>query len=78
MLIDKTEIEDFEEIIKDAGLRLDDFDLREQKIHRPAPERESDAGQVVVRCRKSGLERVYNALHWVVDFADDLRDGVFD
>jgi hypothetical protein len=78
MLIDTTEIEDFEEIIKDAGLNLADFELREQKIHLPKPAQEADAGMVIVRRRRTGAERSYNYLHWVVDFADDLRDGVFD
>lgn len=78
MLIDMTEIGDFEDIIRDAGLEVADFELREQKIHLPKPARDADAGQVIVRCRRTGVERSYNYLHWVVDFADDLRDGAFD
>lgn len=78
MLIDKAEIEDFKDIINDAGLKMADFELREQKTHLPKPAQASDAGQVIVTCRRSGKERAYNSLHWVVDFADDLRDGAFD
>jgi len=78
MLIDKTEIDDFKDIIKDAGLKVADFELREQKAHLPKPAQASDAGQVIVKHRRTGRERAYNSLHWVVDFADDLRDGAFD
>lgn len=78
MLIDKTEIDDFQDIIRDAGLNVADIELLEQKKHLPGPPREADAGRVIVKCRVTGAERSYNYLHWVVDFADDLRDGAFD
>jgi hypothetical protein len=78
MRITTTEIEDFQEIIGDAGLAPADFELIEQHIHLPRPARGADAGRVLVTCRRTGRHRTYSVLHWVVDFADDLRDGAFD
>ena len=78
MRITTTEIEDFHEIIIDAGLEPGDFELIEQYIHLPRPARESDAGRGLGKCQRTGRERYYSVLHWVVDFADDLRDGAFD
>lgn len=78
MLITASEIDDFQEIIRDAGRNPADFDLMEEKAHLPEPARASEAVQAVVTCRRTGKRRTYNALHWVVDFADDIRDGAFD
>lgn len=78
MLITATEIDDFREIIRDAGQDPADFDLAEEKTHLPQPAKASDAVRAVVTCRRTGKRRIYNALHWVVDFADDIRDGAFD
>lgn len=78
MRITQTEIEDFKEIIQDAGLSPADFEVVEQEIHLPKPARDADAGLVVVKNRRTGWERTYSVLHWVVDFADDFRDGTFE
>ncbi|AOY60392.1 MULTISPECIES: hypothetical protein [Desulfococcus] len=78
MRIDATEIEDFKDIIRDAGLDPSDFELLEEEVHLPRPARASETFRAVVRNRRTGVTRTYNVLHWVVDFADDLRDRAFD
>jgi len=77
MRIDATEIEDFKDIIRDAGLDPLDFELLEEKVLLPPPARASEAVRAVVKHRRTGVTRTYNALHWIVDFADDLQDRAF-
>ncbi|MDD2605561.1 MAG: hypothetical protein RBR20_06295 [Desulfobacterales bacterium] len=78
MLIDKTEMGDFLDIIKKAGLNSADFELREQRMHLPKLENEAEAGRVIVTYLRSGVERSYNHLQWVLDFNDDMSKEAFD
>ncbi len=78
MLIDKKELNDFQSLIKDASLNLSDFELREQTIHLPKMKQEADAGRVIVKSRRTGVERSYLYTQWVIDFNDDLKNGVFN
>lgn len=79
--IDNSELEDFETECRSYGFDPKEFTLTEHDItHTP----ESSViftinGKVTIT--RNGKSRTYNtgnATHWVVDFSDDLRAGVFN
>ena len=74
------ELEDFLVVIKKRGFDKNNFELTEQ----PQPVRNSDVqpitGTVTVRCKVTGIERTYIAVHgstWPTDFSTDLAHGLF-
>lgn len=81
MIIDKTEIEDFNNLILSKGLDKSDFELleHEEPIHGMGVQ--PIIGQVLVKRKANGVHRTYRAghkSHWVADFAEDLKKAVFD
>lgn len=79
--IDKSELEDFEAECRARGFNPAEFSLQEHGVtHTPE-------GSVIFRINgqvtitRNAASRTYstgNASHWVIDFADDLKDGKFD
>ena len=80
MIVDKSEIEDFNNEILAKGLDPSDFELTEWEepigvVVQP------NIGQVRVKRKSTGVHKTYRAgdrSHWVVDFEEDLKMGVFD
>ena len=83
-----SEVEDFETTLRRLG-RADDFEASDSptEIVAPGGHIGPAVNGVVVRCRKTGVERSYssgssNSMNgmpaWVNDVAADIQSGVFD
>jgi hypothetical protein len=81
MVIDDSEKEDFESVILKKGLDIFDFEMTvEQNSMQRTAEVQKITGSVKIARKSTGKEKAYQAGHgtrWVVDFFDDLNDGVF-
>lgn len=78
-IVSKSEKDDFQSLITDAGFNAADFDLQETEY---APEDGVFAvrGKVSIRRKAMGAVREYAAGHmstWLADFDRDLRSGAF-
>jgi hypothetical protein len=81
-LIDKTERDDFNQLVKQAGFTEEDFTLSAVADLAPASGGiiYPDTGTVTVRCVKTGIERSYRAGHatsWPYDAGEDVKRGEF-
>ena len=81
MIVDKSELEDFNNVILSKGLDPSDFELtmREEPMHSLGVQ--PIIGQVNVERKSTGAYKKYRAghySHWVADFMEDLKLGVFD
>ena len=78
--IDDSELEDFDTECRAHGLDQKTFTLREHDIIE-TPLTESiftTNGRITIT--RNNISRTYatgNATHWVADFSDDLRTGIF-
>ncbi|MGO9230638.1 MAG: hypothetical protein ACLQKA_15715 [Bryobacteraceae bacterium] len=83
-IISETEMEDFDQILQEAGLAPEEFEVTEE-AEEPQFVGIGDLlirqGHVTVKRTKNGLSRTYKAgddgTNWVLDFAQDLRSGAF-
>ncbi len=89
-IIDPTEKKDFENVIRAAEYKVEDFELSEKTppppkgiFKEPSPPQGvfAETQHIAIKYKKTGVERVYAAGHestWVSDFAADLSAGEFD
>jgi hypothetical protein len=81
VIIDKSELEDFNNSILSRGLALSDFELTEQEEPMHGVDVQPIIGQVNVKRKSTGVHMTYRAghcSHWAADFVQDLNRGVFD
>ncbi|MFA4903661.1 MAG: hypothetical protein WC600_13070 [Desulfobaccales bacterium] len=81
MIVDKSEIEDFNNAISSNGLEPFDFELTEREEPVNGLGVQPIIGEVRVRRKSSNVYRTYRAghgSHWAADFVDDLTNGIFD
>jgi len=82
-IVDKNELEDFENELKKFGLEKSDFCLLEEDNTEKKPSTfYVPEGQVIVIHKKSAKIRKYRAggrgTHWVTDFHHDLQNRLFN
>jgi len=78
--VDKSELEDFDTECRACGLDPKEFELSEHdyiEIPRDSFMFTFNAKLTVTRKNISKTYLTGNATHWVADFSDDLRKGVF-
>jgi hypothetical protein len=79
-MIVKTEIEDFQSLVRARGGDPDDFELIVEQAPLPAGAIAPVTGKISVASKKSGAKRTYRSGHgtaWVHDFYQDLAEGKF-
>jgi len=83
--IDKTQLEDFKQVLNDNKYSEVDFELNERDLTKPDPNSIlSIKKKVIVKCISTKKEKEYDSLsgmvgaQWVVDFEKDLKAGFFD
>ncbi len=79
-MIGKGEIEDFEDTIKSLGRKKEEFELSESQDPIPTAGVHPLTGIVTIKNKITGSTKTYrcgHGSHWVVDFEDDLKKGVF-
>jgi hypothetical protein len=77
-----SEVDDFKTELKRQHRSLDEFDVSAtpQRLDDESGAVSATRGTVTIKLRKTGAERTYATGHgstWVVQFADDLRVGLF-
>lgn len=80
MIIMESELEDFRNEISRRGLDSLDFEIEEFEKPMQGVDVQPIKGQVTVKRVSTGIQKTYKAgqmSHWVADFVDDLRKGVF-
>ncbi len=80
-LLSQSEREDFEELIRNAGFEIEDFELIGKEEQPTSSERYAMNGTIIVRRKSNGIKRYYNANHaepWYTHVEDDLLNGEFD
>lgn len=79
-MIGEDEIEDFENTIKSMGHNKEDFELSVSQDPIPSSDVHPLTGIVTIKNKFMGSTKSYrcgHGSHWVVDFEDDLKKGVF-
>jgi len=80
MIVMESELEDFRNEILRRGMDPLDFEIEEFEKPMQGVDVQPINGQVTVKRISTGIQKTYKAgqmSHWVVDFADDFRKGVF-
>ena len=81
LAVDAADLENFEDVIRQAGYSLSDFQLEEEACERPQAGPAPGESRVTVRRKSTGASRCYRASimpdTWVYEFGRDLRSGVF-
>lgn len=78
MVVDKTEWEDFERILRECGMQKDEFETEVVEEVPPAGGIYAVRGSVTVTHKKSGWSKTYRCGHastWLVDFERDLGNA---
>ncbi len=79
-LITDSERADFERVIVQAGLDVDDFELTEQRDESGPKEQHVRTGRVTVTYKPMGITCSYHAGHvsaWLMEFEHDLKRKAF-
>ena len=79
-MIGNDEIEDFEDTIKSLGRKKEEFELSVSQDPIPTTGVHPLTGIVTIKNKITGSTKTYrcgHGSHWVVDFEDDLKKGVF-
>jgi hypothetical protein len=79
-IIDSSELEDYKKLLHDYGYAEDDFEVFPIKHPMKGSGIQPITGEVKIKHRKTGIERIYNAGHmsnWVSDFETDLRNKIY-
>lgn len=80
--MDKSDKDDFEEVLSRFGYSSNDFKITETDVTNYDPNRIVPLDEYVnVKRISTKIERSYysgNISHWVVDFEKDLTDGKFN
>jgi hypothetical protein len=80
MIVNGSEIEDFHNTILSRGFELSDFEFTEKEDPMHGLGVQPITGHVTVRRKSNNVSRTYRAghwSHWVADFDEDLKRGVF-
>lgn len=78
--IDKSEMEDFDTECRAYGIDPKEFQIQEHDIIETPPNSVIFSTNAKLTVTRKTISRTYdsgNATHWVADFADDLRKGIF-
>ncbi len=78
--IDKSELEDFNTECRAYGIDPKEFELNEHDVIETPPNSIIFSYNAKVTATRKNISRTYstgNATHWVADFSDDLRTGIF-
>lgn len=74
------QLQDYQESFKNSRFSPDDFELTQRRAQQAGIFYDPLAGQVIVRCKATGVEKVYE-LHsgttWPNEFKEDLLHGIF-
>ncbi len=79
-MIEKDEIEDFEDALKSLDLKKEEFELSLSQDPIPTASVYPLTGIVTIKNKITGATKQYrcgHGSHWVVNFEDDLKRGVF-
>ena len=79
--VNKSELEDFDTECRAYGSNPDDFELNEHDYIETPTNNPIFFLNAKLTITKNNISKTYstgNATHWVADFADDLRKGVFN
>ena len=71
---------DYRDSFEDSGFSPDDFELEQQRDKPTGTFYDPQAGTVTIRCKITGLEKVYklnSGNTWPLDFSADLHSGLF-
>ena len=81
MIVLESELEDFNNAILSKGLSPSGFELEHLKKPMQGGNIQPIIGQVTVRRKSTDIQRTYKAghmSHWVADFVDDFKRGIFN
>ncbi len=79
-LLSQSEREDFEELIRNAGFVVEDFELIGNEEQSTTSESFAIHGIIIIRRKSNGIKRQYNTSHidpWLALVEDDLLNGEF-
>ena len=74
------QLEDYRDSFRDSGFLPDDFELVQQRDKPAGTFYDPQAGKVTIRCKVTGVEKVYKLSSgniWPSDFSTDLHSGFF-
>ena len=78
--LEQNQIDDYRSCFTGSGFTPDDFELTQQRDQPTGIVYDPQAGKVTVRCKRTGIEKVYE-LHsgntWPSQFDQDLHRRVF-
>jgi len=78
--VDDSELEDFDTECRAYGLDPKEFQMKEDNIVETPKNTPTFSTNAKLTITRKGVSRIYNtgnATHWVADFAEDLRKGIF-
>lgn len=82
MIIEKDEMNDFQESISRNRFNVNDFEITGEDISNPDPDGTYYVKTKITVTRKSnGKQKIYHGGHgtkWNNDFENDLKSGIFD
>jgi hypothetical protein len=81
MIINNSEMEDFNNAILSKGFDPSDFEVIELENPMRGVDVQPITGQIKVIRKFNGVNKTYKAghmSHWTADFVDDLKGGLFD
>jgi len=79
--IDKSELEDFDTECRAHGINPQEFQFKEHDIIETTLSNSLIATNGKITVTRNFISKTYpsgNATHWVADFAEDLRKGIFN
>ena len=79
--VDKSELEDFETECRACGIDPNEFQLKEHDIINTPKNNGIFYTNAKLTITRNSVSRTYNtgnATHWVTDFAEELRTGIFN
>ena len=78
--LEESQVEDYRAAFAHTGFSVNDFELVQQRAKTTGVVYDAMAGEVTVRCKKTGVSKTYrlaSGTTWPADFAQDLHRGAF-
>ena len=79
--LEQDQLDDFYSCFAGSGFSPDEFEVKQQRENQTGGMLyDPQAGTVTVRCKTTGIERIYKLASgnsWPLDFSNDLQGGLF-
>jgi hypothetical protein len=79
--LEQDQLDDFHSCLAGSGFLPDEFEVKQQRANQTAGTvYDPQAGTVTVRCKTTGIERIYKLASgnsWPADFSNELHGGLF-